>query len=698
MIFQKTDSLRIVWILALLLGSVFLATLLLFASALLPNQKENLLYNSNVYLEEENSKKLALTFDDGPHTSRTLPIVETLEKTQTPATFFFIGDRVRTYPEIVQNVQDAGHEIGLHSFTHSPKTHDTKLRLSSELESTRIAIESITELETILYRPPFLLDIAGSVQYNPDIHLEDSPVQWTYQYGYIPVGVDVDSDDWNDNTPGVIREKLDQQIADGGKIILLHDHLSKELVESGGLTQFIQDYEKDGYEFVTVSNILGVKSVEKPLGFVSRIQNNILAAIMHGLLVLADASNEILLVLLAILIARVVIVLYLKDLKPKNRVTRPWTDGISVLIPAYNEEQNIQATIRSVIDNKVKKQIIIINDGSTDRTLRKVKQLKKKYMNEDIVVVNTKNGGKASALNIAIEKVRYDVFAAIDADTIIEKDCLEEISKHFHDKNVGAVAGKINVATSKKLVTYFQKIEYLSGQNIEKKAFGYFGAIGIVPGAVGAWRTSLVKDCDCYSKQTLVEDQDLTFAVLASGKKIIYEECGVAFTEVPNSLGNFVKQRVRWVYGTMQCLWKYKSFMFRLDRKVFGFIVIPNSAMFNIFLPLLFPFIDIAAIILLFIGGLSVVIKSYLLFTVIDLLYTIHALKKEPKEDWWLLLLTPLQRLYYRPVMYYVVIKSFIRALRGTGGSWQKLSRTGSAEELYNKIAHENTKRIGSEA
>lgn len=644
------------------------------------------------------NRTIALTFDDGPDEVYTRQIIAILKENEVPATFFFTGRNMLNQKDVVREVKEAGFEIGNHTFTHSTNINASPKRLSLELNVTNMILEGLTGYSAVLYRPPYLLNMKMEefrVSYDPEKENDPLlPLAWAYDMGFVSVGVDIDSNDWRALDSEEILNTINSQIIDGGHIILLHDAArGGSLISEGTLQAIIEEYKDKGYEFVPVSELFGLEEtaamppVNSTYAF---LLSTTLVLLLTSLFAFLNLGNIVLGVLLALLIARILLVLCLKDIPGRETSKKRWREGVSVLIPAYNEAENIQATILSVLANDIEKDIIVINDGSTDKTAQKVRALQKQHPKASITLINIKNRGKAGALNKALSLISYDVFVTIDADTIIEKNAIQQLTGHFCDKSVGAVAGKINVVLSSKLISFFQKIEYLTGQNLDKKAFNVFGAIGIVPGAIGAWKTSVVRECGGYSKETLVEDQDLTFAVLAAGHRVVYEGKGIAYTEVPNSLSSFIKQRLRWVFGTMQCLWKYKRYTFNPSRKVFGLVVMPMSAMFNVFLPLMFPLVDVVAIVLFFLGGWLIVLKAYIFFTILDILYTAHALMEEGKKDWLLIFLVPLQRLYYRPVMYYVAIKSFIKVLGGVAVTWDKLDRIGSTQLYYKTILGEN--------
>src|SRR5205085_11045205 len=117
--------------------------------------------------------------------------------------------------------------------------------------------------------------------------------------------------------------------------------------------------------------------------------------------------------------------------------------------------------------------------------------------------------------------------------------------------------------------------------------------ITVVPGAVGAWRRELLEQAGGFSADTLAEDQDLTLRVRRLGYKIGYEETAVAWTEAPDTVRGLAKQRFRWSFGTLQCMWKHKDALLRPRFGMLGFIAMPNVWIFQIIFPLITPIMDL---------------------------------------------------------------------------------------------------------
>ena len=213
----------------------------------------------------------------------------------------------------------------------------------------------------------------------------------------------------------------------------------------------------------------------------------------------------------------------------------------------------------------------------------------------------------------------------------------------------------------------------------------------VVPGAVGAWRTETLKAVGGYPADTLAEDQDLTIAVQRAGWRVAYDQYAVAWTEAPETVRALAKQRFRWAYGTLQCLWKHRAIFGRGHPRGLAWIGMPQALVFQVALAAISPIIDLALVVSM-IGTWAAVrahgwaqtqtdldrmLTYWLVFTAIDLLAGIIAFSLERRERWRLLLLLVPQRIGYRQIMYYVVLKAIAQALRGPRVGWGKLERSG---------------------
>jgi peptidoglycan-N-acetylglucosamine deacetylase len=353
----------------------------------------------------------------------------------------------------------------------------------------------------------------------------------------------------------------------------------------------------------------------------------------------------------------------------------------------------IGRTIRSLLASDYPRfEVIVVDDGSPDRTSEVVSE---QFGGEPRVRLFTKaNGGKAEALNFGLREARGEIIVALDADTLFPPQTVGALARHFADPRVGAVAGNAKVGNRVNLVTRWQALEYVTAQNLDRRAFAALDCITVVPGAVGAWRRALIESAGDFASDTLAEDQDLTLKVRRMGYRIEYEEDAVAWTEAPDTVRGLAKQRFRWSFGTLQCMWKHRDALLR--HGALGFVALPNVWVFQILFPLLSPAMDLMFLWALAsaalerlehpagyaITGLGQVLFYYALFLFVDWLAAAFAFALERKEQWSLLWWLFLQRFCYRQVMYYVVARSALTALSGALVGWGKLERKATAEAL----------------
>jgi len=388
--------------------------------------------------------------------------------------------------------------------------------------------------------------------------------------------------------------------------------------------------------------------------------------------------------------------LALVQARRENRTIFPPIDPqafVTVLIPAFNEERVIERSVRRVLESRdVAVEVIVIDDGSKDRTSDIVATA---FADEPRVrLLRLANGGKARALNRGLELVRGEVVIALDADTQFEPTTIARLARWFVDKRIGAVAGNAKVGNRVNLVTRWQALEYITAQNLERRALARLDAMTVVPGAVGAWRIEAIRSVGGYPPDTLAEDQDLTIAIQRAGWKVHYDQYAIAWTEAPESVKALAKQRFRWAFGTLQCLWKHRSAIGGRRPRGLGWIGLPQAVLFQIILAAISPVIDLALVISLMSTWLDVeahgwaqakadianMLTYWLVFMAIDLLAAIIAFALERRERWRLLWLLIPQRIGYRQIMYYVVLKALAQALRGPRVGWGKLERSGRVE------------------
>ena len=631
------------------------------------------------------SKELLLTFDDGPDARWTPHVLRTLKKYHVPGAFFMVGLQMEKNLPIVKKVYDAGYTIGNHTFTHHNMIENSEGRTYAELKLTRMLIESITGHSTILFRAPYNADA------DPTQHEEIEPMILASHRNYLFVGEEVDPNDWQ---PGVTADEIYHRVIDGvhhgdGHIILLHD--------AGGVTRkptlaalprIIETLQKEGYHFISLEQYLGMPRTQLmpalPKGetYYAMQANLTLAEIIYHA---SDFLTALFVVFLVLGFLRLGFMYYLmvKEKRLERRrnypaLTKDNAPHVSIIVPAYNEEVNCVRTVKTLLrEDYPSFDIIFVDDGSKDHTLERIHQAFDG--NSRVRILGKPNGGKASALNYGIAHTDADFVVCIDADTQLRPDAVSRLMQHFlldKEHRIGAVAGNVKVGNQRNMLTRWQAIEYTTSQNFDRMAYSYINAITVVPGAIGAFRKEAIDKAGGLTTDTLAEDCDLTMRINEAGYVIENENYAVAMTEAPENVRQFVKQRVRWCFGVMQTFWKHRSSLFNPKKKGFGLWAMPNMLIFQYIIPTFSPLADVMMFIGLFSGNALQIFLYYLLFLAVDASVSIMAYIFEHESLWVLLWIIP-QRFFYRWIMYYVLFKSYLKAIKGELQSWGVLKRTG---------------------
>ena len=346
---------------------------------------------------------------------------------------------------------------------------------------------------------------------------------------------------------------------------------------------------------------------------------------------------------------------------------------VSVIIPAYNEEKVIARTIEALIETKYPhKEIICIDDGSTDRTYAIAMQYKDK-----IRVLHKENGGKATALNYGMVYAKGEIVIIVDADTIIGRHSIKEIVKGFEiNEHVAAVAGNIKVRNRDNWITKCQALEYITGIQIIRRAFDIFGSITIVPGALGAFRKSFLKEAGAYGKDTIVEDFDQTIKLLKAGLITQGSSKATAYTEAPNTLKDFVAQRKRWYRGNIQVLKRHSD---ALTNPRFGYLQrlsLPYLFLGMVVTPIIGFIATANAIIGILMGDGLYILQISAIFIVVHMLMTTLALRIDG-EDYKLLPHSIFLVFGFKQITDYLLLKAIIEELRHKKATWTSAKRIG---------------------
>jgi peptidoglycan-N-acetylglucosamine deacetylase len=655
-------------------------------------------------------KKLVLTFDDGPDRVFTPEVLDVLKDIGVKATFFLIGENVERYPEVTRRILREGHEIGNHTFSHPNMGEVSHRRALLEFNTTQRALEAVIGRSTILFRFPYNAD------QEPNTNEEADPVLVASRLGYITVGELIDPQDWNvyktDSTgervsrtaDDILAATLKQVDSIKGNVILLHSGGGDRRATVRALPVLVRTLEDRGYQFITIAQLIGVSpevvmpsvsANDELLVGLDRISFNTVFTFetvlgLTFIFAVALAVGRVLFILPVALLAR---------RKAKHEVFDPaFRPTVSVLIAAYNERPVIARTIRSVLANDYPDlEVIVVDDGSTDGTGEEVAR---EFGGESRVhLIRQANAGKAAALNRGIQDAHGEVLVCFDADTQIAPRGIALIVRHFQDPRVGAVAGNVKVGNRINVLTRWQSIEYITSQNLDRRAYAHLNAITVVPGAVGAWRRSAVVAVGGYLTDTMAEDMELTYRIRRAGWRITADVETLGYTEAPATFRAFFRQRFRWAYGTLQCLWKHRGALGRYGW--FGWLAIPAVWIFQVLFQALGPLVDLKVVWTLVdfvyswatvgalhqdwqpLPGITRLVLEvgffYGIFFGVDLIgaFVAYWLDRERYRDlWWLFW----QRFVYRQLMYAVLWKSVVTAIKGKRQGWGKLERKGTVQ------------------
>lgn len=622
-------------------------------------------------------KEVVLTFDDGPDPAFTPQILDILNRNQIKGTFFIVGENAMLHPELVKRMHKEGHEIGNHTFTHPDVGSITPFQTKMELNATQRLFQGITGHSMTLFRPPYVANA------DPSSGDKLTPMIQAQKLGYTMVGELIDSNDWKGlSTDEIVNRVLDQ--LPEGNVILLHDSGGDRSNTVKALPILIKELKEHGYTFTTVADLIGKNNSQvmpavnqdNPYLIYDKAVFMVIQGWREGLSFLFYSA-----ILLGIL--RLIIFVFLSRKQVKRYKEIPidpnFTPFVSVVIAAYNEEKVIRKTIDSILSSDYPAfEILIIDDGSKDDTALVVQET---YANHPLVRLMKKtNGGKSSAVNLGFKEANGEIVVALDADTLIAENAISLLVNHFKDERVSAVSGNVKVGNKGNLLTNWQHIEYVTGFNLERRAFAALNCITVVPGAIGAWRKTSVIEAGYFQEDTLAEDTDITLTLLRNGKRIEFEEKAYAYTEVPEDINSLAKQRYRWVYGTLQCLWKHRDALFNKKHKSLGFIGLPNMWLFQYIYQTISPIADLLFVIALFSPNPGKAAIGFILFYLLDFFTSLYAFRLE-KESPKPLGSLFLQRILYKQLMTYVVIKSILSAVKGVTVGWNKLKRNGNVTQ-----------------
>ena len=643
----------------------------------------------------EPEKTIALTFDDGPDPVWTPKILDVLKKEGVKATFFMIGQQVADQPDLVRRVYAEGHEIGSHSFTHPNMAHSSQERVRLELSAAQRAFEAVLGRSVVLFRPPFNADS------EPRTYGEIMPIAIASEQGYVVAGETIDPNDWDTvrRTPDGRRVRLTggdiEQVVlsrlDFGDSVLLHDGGGDRSATLAALPDTIRQLKARGYRFATIGELEnhGRDATMPPIPIADRWYARVDAVAFEvrrvgGLLLFWAFSLAIVLGLV-----RIALMIGLAAKPAPARFALSGRPRVDVLVAAYNEATVIARTVRSILASSgVDVRVIVVDDGSSDGTGDVVeREFRRRSAPVAPAQGERRQGVGAQPRPVAVGRAggggrgrRHAAGARCPGQD-------RRILRGLHRRRGGGQReGGQPLAAGHALAVagVHHQPERRPPRHVAPERH-HRGA--------GGHRRLPRRGAACgggYGSDTLAEDMDLTWRLRRAGWRIVNESRAHAYTEAPETLGALMRQRFRWSFGTLQCLWKHRRATFHYGW--FGWLALPTLWVFQFAAQVLAPFVDLG---LLAAGvGLGtswynaqvhqdmpmapdpmiwVVVAIYVAFMALEVLagWVAYEFDDEDKRELWLL---PTQRFVYRQIMYLVVWRSLLRAGGGAG------ARLGQAE------------------
>jgi cellulose synthase/poly-beta-1,6-N-acetylglucosamine synthase-like glycosyltransferase/peptidoglycan/xylan/chitin deacetylase (PgdA/CDA1 family) len=629
-----------------------------------------------VSVEPPPGRRIALTFDDGPDPRWTPRIARVLRGQHVRGTFFVVGSQAARHPDIVRRLARDGNELGDHTFTHTSLTSGPLWQRRLQVQLTQSVLAGITGRYARFVRPPY-----SATPDAVDAAQERELARVVGRRYYIALA-DYDSQDWQRHGVASIVAHATPRGDEGG-VIMLHDGGGDRAQTVAALRELIPHLRARGFRFVRLAELAGLKRAiaEPPAGAWQRARGAAFELSVRVAFALIAFFSVVLLGIGVLVGGRALLLLGLAShqTRTSRRRAAAADDGrlpsAVVVVPAFNEEVGIERAVRSLAASDYPGlEVIVVDDGSTDATARVVERLGL----DRVRLVRQDNAGKAAALNTGIELSDADVVVMVDGDTLFERQTLRRLVAPLGDPRVGAVSGNTKVGNRGGLLGRWQHIEYVVGFNLDRRMYEVLQCTPTVPGAVGAFRRSVLDEVGGVPGDTLAEDTDLTLAVGRLGWRVVYAEEARAWTEAPSSIGALWRQRYRWSFGTMQAVWKHRGALLARDprERRIGRRALPYMFLFQILLPITAPLIDLFALYGIVFTDPVRVLAAWGAFGLVQFGIAVFAfrLDREPLRPLWAL---PLQQFVYRQLMYLVIIESTVSALQGVRAGWRPLPRTG---------------------
>ena len=256
--------------------------------------------------------------------------------------------------------------------------------------------------------------------------------------------------------------------------------------------------------------------------------------------------------------------------------------SVAIVIPAYNEEENIALTIASAANldyPSEKLKILVMDDGSEDKTLEAAEAEAEKHPAKDIRVIPNPHGGKAKTMNSAIKIIDSEIMVTLDADSCVSPDALKNMIPYFSKSDrVAAVVAAMKIRDPKTFLQKIQSAEYLFCFYI-RKMNSFANGLLVTPGPFSAYKRSIFDEVGGFDEENITEDGEIALRIQKHQYSIEYCHNAEVFTSAPKTIKALKNQRVRWNRGTIRNFVKYRKFFANPVYGDFGLFIFPSNLM-----------------------------------------------------------------------------------------------------------------------
>jgi len=267
--------------------------------------------------------------------------------------------------------------------------------------------------------------------------------------------------------------------------------------------------------------------------------------------------------------------------KRRRRTPSVIFPSVSVIIPCYNEERTIVATVDSVLAldyPKDKLSVIVVDDGSTDSTFDALARFS---TTSNIRIVHKENGGKHTALNAGIEVSESEFVGCLDADSFVAPDALTAVMENFDDERIGAVTAAMSVHAPRTILERMQQAEYLLGITM-RHAFAAVNGLYVTPGPFTIYRKKIFDELGLFKPAHNTEDMEIALRLQRAHWRIQNAPQARVYTKAPKTVFGLIKQRRRWTTGFLRNAMDYRELLANPRYETLGLIVLP-FAIFSVY-------------------------------------------------------------------------------------------------------------------